>query len=90
MTVRPCPVRMILVELQRGTKTNLAESGGLGLLIAMLGTCLLVEYWVTGGAGVVEYLLVHGFLSVPGSKLVRILWRSCCALASNSLGMNGF
>jgi hypothetical protein len=44
----------------------MAEFSGLGL-------GLLVEYWVTGGAGAGEYLLVHGFLLVTGSTLLSVL-----------------
>ena len=70
---QPCPVLMILVELPRGTETNLAESRWAGGVDCPAGACLLGECWVTGGAGAVECLLVHGFLLVPGSTLVSVL-----------------
>lgn len=70
---QPCPVQTILIKLPRDAAGDLAEPWLAGAADCPAGACLLVEYWVTGGVGVVEYLLVHGFLLVPGSTLVSLL-----------------
>ena len=72
-----CPARdgrgMNRQELPRDAAADLAEPWWPGGFDCHAGACLLVEYWVSGGAGVGEHLLVHGFLLVPGSTLVSVL-----------------